>query len=454
MNRRRTAALVATLLALACAKMGPPPGGPPDQLPPELRTTRPDSVRVLPDFRGEVEFAFTEVVSEGTSPNFGLGTGTLESLVLLSPDSQVPVVRWRRDRITVRPRGGWRPGVVYRVELLPGVTDLQSNRMEAGAVVTFTTGAPAPTTTLHGRVVDWTSRRPQPEAVVEALLLPDSLPYRALTDSLGYFALGPLPAGEYLVSGGIDQNRSRRLDSRELFDSIRVAAGRDTVGEIWAFRHDSTGPRIQTVAFRDSVSITVTLNQPVDPRRPLDETMARILALPDSAPLRVAGVYLPEVYDSLFPARSASPLTPEDSVRADSLRAVEARRDSLVADSLAQAERREAERAAEDARRGIVRRSTVDRPPRPLEPLTSRPPLGDRVLVRLDSTLAPGGRYVVQVRGIPNPSGASTESLLVLVVPARDTTALRPDTAAVRPDTGAAGPAPLRSTQDRSRPRR
>ena len=184
------------------------PGGPPDIAPPQLVATRPDSLASIPNFKGDVEFQFDEVISEGGSPNQGAGTGDLEKLVILSPTTRVPDVSWRRSRITVHPAEGWRPNRVYRVELLPGVVDLRRNQSKRGTVLTFTTGAPLPTTTIDGTVVDWTSSRPSSEALVEALLLPDSLSYRGLADSSGHFSLGPLPAGEYLVRGVIDQNRN------------------------------------------------------------------------------------------------------------------------------------------------------------------------------------------------------------------------------------------------------
>lgn len=431
--------------ALACARMAPPPGGPPDFEEPRIVATRPDSVAALPGFSGDVEFVFNEVISEGSAPNFGLGTGTLEQLVILSPSDEVPTVRWRRNRITVRPGEGWRPGLVYRVELRPGVMDLRNNRSETGAVVTFTTGAELPATVLRGRVVDWTSRRPQAEGVVHAVLnagTPDSLVYRMLADSLGFFEFGPLPEGEYLVFGGIDQNRNRRIEPRELFDSVRVAAGADSVGEIWAFRHDTVGPRLQTVARRDSVSINLQFTQQLRPVESHDPALVRVLLLPDSVPVAVAGLYTQERYDSLYRARRDALLTPEDSARADSVRIEQERRDSIRADSLALLERIAAERAAEDARRGIVRRSDAQTAPRQLEPLTTRPALTDRLVIRLDTVLIPSARYVVEVRGVENLSRASTTSLLVLVIPdapPRDTTT-RPDTSAVPPDSAAVRP--------------
>jgi hypothetical protein len=55
---------VVALVGLAgCAKMEPPPGGPPDPTPPQLVATRPDSFAVLHQFSGSAEFRFDEVIS-------------------------------------------------------------------------------------------------------------------------------------------------------------------------------------------------------------------------------------------------------------------------------------------------------------------------------------------------------------------------------------------------------
>jgi hypothetical protein len=237
--------------------MEPPPGGPPDATPPQLIRTSPDSFATLSDFGDEVEFVFDEVISEGGSPNRGTGTGDLERLIILSPTREVPSVRWRRNRITVRPDEGWQPDRVYRVELLPGITDLQRNRLARGALVTFSTGAPRPQTNFEGTVMDWRSGRPAPAALIVATLLPDSLPYRGVADSSGSFRLGPLPAGEYIVSGVLDENRNHLADPREAFDSVRVPRGRDSTVELWAFVHDTTLPRIRAVTPVDSTSATV-----------------------------------------------------------------------------------------------------------------------------------------------------------------------------------------------------
>jgi hypothetical protein len=372
----------------ACARIEPPPGGPPDAAPPRLITTRPDSFASLGPFKGLAEFQFDEVISEGGSPSRGEGTGGLEKLVILSPSTRVPEVSWRRNRITVRPREGWRRNRVYRVELLPGVTDLRNNRSVDGAVITFTTGAPRPQNTLQGRVVDWTTSRPAAGALVVATLLPDSLPYRGIADSSGRFSLGPLPGGEYLVSGVLDQNQDHRQDSREAYATARVPRGKSEVGELWTFIRDTTAPRIQTVAVKDSVSATVTFSQKLDPRQRLVPRDVRLRLLPDSVPVAVASILPQPVDDSLH--RRAAP-------------------DSTVAEDTVS--------AADSVRAG----RRIPPGPRARAPdtqtLTSRPPLFDGLVLRVARPWAPGARMVLEVRGVRNVSGVAGTAVGVVAVP-------------------------------------
>jgi hypothetical protein len=375
---------------LACARIEPPPGGPPDAEAPRLIATRPDSMASLENFDGQVEFVFDEVVSEGGGTQ-RRGEGELDRLVILSPTTGPAKVDWHRTRITVEPDDGWKPNRVYRAQLLPGVTDLRRNRSEEGTVLTFTTGGPLPKTTLQGTVVDWSQSRPAAVALVEALLLPDSLPYRGVTDSSGRFSLGPLPDGEYLVSGVLDQNANRRVDGREAFDSIRVARGRTAVGELWAFVHDTTAPRVSTVNQGDSVSAVVELAQPLDPRLKLDPKSAAVLALPDSTPVAVASVLPKPLDDSLHARRPERP-------------------DTAVADSAAAP----APRPATPGARRPVRAEPSAR-------LTTRPPLSNQLVVRVRQPWKPGGRYALEIKGVRNVSGATGDVRGTLVIPERAT---------------------------------
>ncbi len=407
-----TAAVAMT--ALACARIEPPPGGPPDPTPPRLIATRPDSFARLPGFKGDVEFRFDEVISEGGSPNEGTGTGDLEKLVILSPTTRVPDVTWRRSRITVRPREGWRPNRVYRVELLPGATDLRRNRSTSGTVLTFTTGAPLPATTIDGTVVDWTTSRPAAGALVEAVLLPDSLPYRGVADSSGHIKLGPLPEGEYLVRGVLDENHNLRLDGREAFDTVRLAPGKTAAGELWAFVHDTTPPRIREVTVIDSTSASIQLSQNLAPGLRIAPNQVTVRILPDSTPIRVTSV-LPKPLDDSLNRRAAAA---RDTTARDTTVRDTTRRDTTAVDTTRPARPPGLVRAGPGRPRGRTE----------LEPLTSRPPLTDQLILRVPQPWKPQGRYEVEIRGIRTVSGVTGDvrgAMTVKPVAAPDTTGAR-----------------------------
>jgi Bacterial Ig-like domain len=378
----------------ACARMEPPPGGPPDRSPPRLVAVQPDSMARLPGFKGHVEFRFDEVISEGGTPNTGQGTGDLEKLIILSPSNRVPEVSWKRNRITVKPSEGWRPNRVYRVQLLPGVTDLRRNRSNEGMVLTFTTDAPVPSTTITGTVVDWSTSRPAAAALVEALLMPDSLPYRGLADSSGHFSLGPLPAAEYLVRGVIDQNHNLKPDPREAFDSVRIRKGATNAGELWAFEHDTTPARIKTITVADSTSATVEFTQMLDPVQRLQPSSATLRILPDSSPVKVVSILPKPIDDSLNakPAGREADTTKADTTKADTTRGAEARPGAPAIPG---------------------RRPMAGQP----APLKTKPPLFDRLVLRVPQPWKPGGHYVLEIRGVRNVSGVTGTATGALTVP-------------------------------------
>ncbi len=391
MNGRRLAGAILAFAMAACAKIEPPPGGPPDLVPPGLVATVPDSLAVLPDFSGDVEFLFNETVSEGGSPNMGLGTGDLEKLIILSPSEKVPKVRWKRSRVTVRPAEGWRPNTVYRVQLLPGVMDIRRNRHDSTRVVTFTTGAPLPELHLRGQVWDWTTARPAARALVIAELLPDSLRYRMVADSAGRFDFGPLPSGDYLVYGAIDQNRNARLDRREAWDSQPMPRDSTAVPELWAFPHDSIGPRLSKAAMADSLSATLTFTQPLDPGQRFAPGTVRVLLLPDSVAVEVLTLLPKAEHDSLY----RPPPPPPDTMAPAAPPPKQAVGPSMATDTI-----------------------------RP-----AREPLFTTLLLRVAAAWRPGSTYVIEIDSIRNANLAAADirGPLEVPVPKVDSTAAAAD---------------------------
>lgn len=432
---RRTAAGLALLALIACAKMGAPPGGPPDKVPPKLLSTVPESIGVYPGWKQDVVFRFDEFVSEGNSPNYGLGTGDLEKLILLSPSSKVPVINWHRDHITVHPREGWKPNRVYRIELLPGIQDLRRNRLDTTAVLTFSTGGPLPTDTLRGLVIDWVQGKVAMGALVEMILQPDSLVYRTLTDSGGRFRVGPLPRGEYLVYGAIDQNHDQRRSRRENYDSALVGAAAP-VPALWLIPRDTLGPRISQVSQNDSVSATITFASPLLPGQVFDSSNITLRRQRDSSLVPLRAIRTRELDDSL--ARL-------DRAVQDSLRIM---RDTTLSDSARRARfQRPVEKTPAPApalgNRGGGR--PVRRDAEADSIIASRPKLVTALVVRVDSADAfvPEAKYTVEVIGLKTVAGVpgNAKSLLAIpkrvVPPPRDSTKADSTGKAPAPATGA-----------------
>jgi hypothetical protein len=401
MLKRLTACLI--VLLAACANAGDPPGGPPDVTPPTVVAIDPDSGVVLSQPPREASIVFDEVVDERVVGN----QADFKYAVILSPDGGATRVSWERDRLTVRPRAGFKPGRLYRIELLPVITDLRKNRMRIGKVVVFSTGPEIPSARLSGAIVDWVGGHPVPRALVEALLLPDSLSYRTLADSSGGFTLGPLPPGHYIVFGVMDTNGDRRRGTREAFDSAVVTLDTAATLEMFAFAHDSTAPRLRQVEGVDSLTLRLTFDRPLDPTVPMDTGNVRVALLADStASIPLAGVYTPKQLDSLTAAQRAA----RDSASAAARQAVQ--------DSAEAARRADTSAARRNPPAPAARRPAPAALPAPAEPgrivpagrapldstrgekmLARRPPPSDVRLVRLVTPLAIETNYVISVTG-------------------------------------------------------
>ncbi len=393
----------------ACASMQAPPGGPPDPDPPVLLAITPDSGTEQPDFDDDVEFRFDEVITERG----------IEELVTVSPRHEEIRVSWKRRGLAVRPRDGWHPNVVYIVSVLPGVTDLRNNRSDSTHTVVFSTGGPIPDTRLFGSVVNWEDGRVATGALIEAILLPDSLTYIGTTDSLGDFELAFLPNGTSHVRASIDANNNQRLDAREAYDSATVQFGGSfSVQDFWAFRHDTLGPSITAVSQLDSQAISVRFNPAVDSNS-LSVDAFGVLQLPDSTATSIDRVLRRSVYDSLqAEAREAARIAAEDSTAAalqDSLAAL-GLDSAAVADTAVTPEPPAIDtivlpEAEPDTTDIAVADST-----RAMRMLAERPALISDVVLMMSGPLQPGTRYWVE-GNVSNLLGALLQSGRFLLLP-------------------------------------
>jgi hypothetical protein len=412
---------------MACANAAAPPGGPPDLAPPVVVSVTPASGQTDIQPR-EVVLQFNEVISE--TPR---GAQDLGALVFISPKSGVPRVSWNRTRLNIRPREGFKPNVVYSVEIRPGIMDLRSNVLDTAVRIVFSTGGEIPQTKVSGVLFDWVAGRPAALALVEAIAA-DSTTYQTLTDSSGRYSLQYLPASRYVIRGVLDRNNNRDLEPLEPWDSTSLVVTADVTADLYVFQHDTLPMRIQSITYVDSVGndstiseLRLTFDKPFAPGFVFSPEQFRLVDA-DSAVIPVSRIVTgPErrLADSLERVRRADSVA---EAQRDTTAAGRAREDSLArrraADSVAAAARVAEERRIELLRRGGRPLPVVDTLP---TPVMNRPlPFADIILV-IGRRLEQAATYRLSATGLRSISGTvkPTPARTFVVprrAPPRDTT--------------------------------
>lgn len=375
--------LLAAMAGVGCASVSRPPGGPDDKAPPQIVAVSIDT-NATNVTAGKLEIRFDEVISERPSaPGISTGPVTLEAVVLVSPRAGSAKVEWHRDRITIEPRGGFRPNTSYRITILPGITDIRGNLRTAPTSFVFSTGPALLPYAILGRVFDWQTGSPAPSSIVEAVAninTPDSLIYLAVADSLGQFDIGPLGPAKYLVRTFIDADRNRERGVLEKWDTVTVEITdhRPSV-ELRAIQRDTASIGIQRIEPLDSLWVRLTLDKPFDPRADLQPAMVRIQRA-DSSDLVIVG---------LMTDAGAAFIRP--------------RGDSAAA-------------AAPPTAPPATAEPPSTRPP---APKPSLPSPENNVVVRLSPTtpLRPGDKYTVVLRGLRNLVGRTAPTTAVFEAP-------------------------------------
>jgi hypothetical protein len=407
---------------LACASVGAPPGGPPDKQPPKIVQVKPESGAVVPNFRGDAEIQFDEVVDEMPGGGGGGITG-LAKLILLSPVGGPVKVSWHRTRVTAKPREGWKRRV-YRLEILPGFSDLRSNRSDSGKTVIFSTGPEIGHARIGGIALKWIEQSVLLRALIEAVPLPDSAGYLTMADSGGQFNLTNLQPGRYIVYATADENNDRRRGLREAYDSVEVTLDSSSNVALFAFPHDTVPPRPRTATYLDSISVRVEFSQALDPTKSLDTSHVHLLELPDSTPVPIARILTSRQFDSLTTAAAAA------RQKADSATAAArdtTKRPAMVHDTSGQLKIHPtvppgtpvppAPPAAARAEPGRTPAKSYVDSALVRKLLATRPVPSDKIVIRVARPLKPETRYVVRITGATNLIGKKGDGDIGFTVP-------------------------------------
>jgi hypothetical protein len=413
--RRALTLLVCLGTLVACATLGPPPGGPTVSSFPRVILTLPDTnaVNVRPN---KVMLRYDDVIGEQANG------GELSSAVIISPWDGEPRVEWKRTGMTIRPNGAWRTNTAYTITVLPGIGDLRGQPSPFGYVMQFSTGPSIPKTALRGVVFDYVLAKPLPKATVFAVSATDSTNrFLTVSDSTGRFELTAVPAGRYLLRAIDEKTVNRELDSREAWDTVTVALTDSARSDLYVFVHDTLPVRLNDPQIIDSVTIALPFDKPLKAGITLAPSAVRVARV-DSTLLNVVSVSTRAGLDS---ARAR-----EDSV-------------ARLSDTT--------KRAADGP---VAPRRTIDPNQRrdtaavvPL-PKSARPAPVSELVLRLGTPLVPGATYRITLSGVQNLLGIATTTSRQLSVPKpepRDSTQRTP---------GGRRAAPPRTPPDSTRPPR
>lgn len=318
------AAAVCTAAAAACARQEAPTGGPRDRRPPIIVEVRPDTFARIEAGDDNIRIRFDEGISESPSQ------GTLDQAVQISPRTGEVRVKHAGDALEVSIEGGFQPGVLYRVTVLPVVRDRFQNTLLDPFEWVFSTGPDFAPNALAGEVWDRATGEPVPSMDVYAVS-DDSVRYLARTDSLGLFVMRYLPPGSYGLRSYDDRNRNDSADAFEVQGvgaPVTLGPADTAVTSFWVMLPDTTPPQLAQGEKIDSTTLRLIFDDPLDPEQELDRVVRGMYRDSGDTPgvLRALHPWRYEIYlDSIrVMAEATAALAPPDTAAAADTGAVAA----------------------------------------------------------------------------------------------------------------------------------
>lgn len=352
--------------AAACAHVEAPPGGTVATEPPRLIATRPDTFARVRSYLGPAVFVFDETLSEKG----------IDTVVTVSPRTSSMAVDKHGHEVRVSLRRGWENDRIYQVTVHPGVQDLFGNIIKTPSTIVFSTGPEIVHTVARGRVIDRVTLAPATGAVIEAMRMPDTIPFVTRPDSAGSWTLEYLPPGDYLVRGYNDTNKDQRLQPYEARDTATIHVTlHDTAQSrrLAIIAPDTSPPKAGGATAQDSI-VEVRFDDFLDPAQTVSP--AQVTVTGPNGPVRVVAARVGPFADML-----------RDSAGADT---GVARRDTARAARNGRANGRPGSAAGDTGR--AARRDTA-----PAEPLPSQ-----SVFVRVATPVVHDAPYTVTVTGVRN----------------------------------------------------
>lgn len=240
--------LLLSLLYLSCAHQMAPPGGPKDELPPNVIKTEPESGTLNHPVKKKILLVFSEWVDVR---NLKKSITVFPTL----PDGFKVDVAGRK--VEIAPKTAFAESTTYHIGINTVLTDLHGVSIGTPYKFFFSTGSSIDSGIVYGCVIDTKSRNIQPKVALfrcDRDTLPDTalinLPsYLIQTDSLGIFSFEHIRKGTYNIIAFIDNNNNNRLTPGE--ENAYAPLEKKFILELEA------GPFVLFPASSDTLSVTV-----------------------------------------------------------------------------------------------------------------------------------------------------------------------------------------------------
>lgn len=254
------------LLLWACAKVGPPAGGPVDKTPPTIAAHQPAADAVQVPLDTQVELVFSEAMERSRT----------EAALFISPTTPV-AYQWQGRRLRLRFPPGLAADQTYVVTLGTGARDLRGNTLAQSFTLAFATGTQLNQGRIEGRV--FARHQPAGSAHVWAYsrksaaprLLTDPPDYRTQTGSDGRYAFARLPAGAYRLVAFADADNDQAWDAGEALAlpalDLALEEGATALAGDLDLGAPAATPHLQRVQPLDQQRLLLLFDQEVDARQ-------------------------------------------------------------------------------------------------------------------------------------------------------------------------------------------
>lgn len=198
------------LTVSSCARVGAPTGGPEDETPPSLLSSRP--VDGATNFTGQVlQLTFDERIV----------TRSIETDLIITPKPSGSYrARVNKNILSLSFTEAFDPNTTYSLSFGNTIQDITNNNPAEGINLSFSTGDYIDSLTLSGKVLNLYNQEPIKNLLVSLYTEKDSLDiltgpasYYSRTDSAGNYNFRNLPSGKFRVYSARDKNNNSKADS-------------------------------------------------------------------------------------------------------------------------------------------------------------------------------------------------------------------------------------------------